>query len=190
LAAKKTSKPAPPDAYILFPRMIIPETAAGLLGAVTSLLNEGAHRLTVSMSSVGGGIPAAFALYSNLCALPVHLTMHNIGDIQSAANVVFVAGDERSASPKSNFTFHAPTVTFQAEAEVDETLLTQHAKDLAEGETRTRTVLKERTRMTAAKIDALKRGQNTVDSDTARRLGLIDRIVDLQIPEGAHVVTV
>lgn len=132
----------------------------------------------------------AFSLYNNLRALPVHITMHNSGDIQSAANVVFVAGDKRSASPKSTFMFHAPTITLDAGFELDETLLTQHAKDLADGESRTREVLEERTKMRAAKIDALKRGQNTLDTDAAKRLGLIDRVVDLQIPEGAQVVTV
>ncbi len=190
MTAKKTTQHRPSDAYVIFPRMIIPEMAAGLLGAITGLMNGGAQRITVSISSVGGGIPAAFSLYNNLRALPVHLTLHNIGHIASAANVVFVAGDERSASPKATFMFHAPTVTIEGGAELDETLLTQHAKDLADGEGRTREVLKERTKMTAVKIDALKCGQNTLGTDAAKRLGLIDHVVDLQIPEGAQVVTI
>jgi ATP-dependent protease ClpP protease subunit len=185
-----TQKQGPSDAYVIFSRMIIPEMTAALLSAVTTLMREGTQRLTISMSSVGGGVPMAFSLYNNLRALPIHITMHNSGDIASAANVVFVAGDERSASPKSTFMFHAPTMTVAAGAEFDETLLIQHAKDLADGESRTREVLKGRTKMTAAKVDALKRGQNTLDTDAAKQLGLIDRVIDLQIPEGAQIVTV
>ncbi len=190
MTTQKAVQHRPSDAYVIFSRMIIPEMTAALLNAVTTFMREGAQSLTISMSSVGGGVPVAFALYNNLRALPVHITMHNSGDIASAANVVFVAGDKRSASPRSTFMFHAPTVTIETGAELDETLLNQHAKGLADGESRTREVLKARTKMTAAKIDALKRGQNTLGTDAAKRLRIIDRVVDLQIPEGAQVVAV
>jgi ATP-dependent Clp protease, protease subunit len=192
-AAKKRaaqSPPPTPDAYVIFPRAIIPEMAANLLGAVTSLMNTGAKNICVSFSSVGGGVPAAFALHNNLRSLPVRLRMHAIGDVESAANVVFVAGAERTASPRSRFLFHAPTLTVEAGTELDATLLVQRAKDLAEGEARTREVLKARTNMTAATIDKLKQGQNSVDTGDAERFGLIDRVVELKIPDGARVLTV
>jgi ATP-dependent protease ClpP protease subunit len=91
-----------------------------------------------------------------LRSLPVKLTMHNIGHVASAANVVFLAGEERTASPRPTFMFHAPTFTVEGEAELDAVVLMQRAKDLSDGDARTCEVLAERTRMTSAQIEALK----------------------------------
>jgi ATP-dependent protease ClpP protease subunit len=51
-------------------------------------------------------------------------------------------------------------------------------------------VLKDRTKLTAAKLDSLKRGQKSLSTSEAKQFGLIDRVVDLKIPAGAQVVTV
>jgi ATP-dependent protease ClpP protease subunit len=179
---------SPPEAYIIFERMIIPEQNAVLLTYLTTFIQQGVKHVAVAISSPGGGVPAAFALYNTLRGLPVHVTMHNVGIISSAANVVFVGGDTRVASPDASFNFHAPTITLDGDFDV--TALRQNANDLETGEERTRLVLVDRTDMTSSRIDALKRDSETLDAGQAAELGLISATAPFQVPEGTPVVTV
>ena len=38
--------------------------------------------------------------------------MHNVGQVDSSANVIFLAADERYASPHTTFLFHGMNYTF------------------------------------------------------------------------------
>lgn len=187
--AKRAAKaPGPPEGYILFERMIIPEQNANLLTYLTTFIQGGASHVAVAISSPGGDVQAAFALYNTLLGLPVHVTMHNLGIVSSAANVVFVGGDTRLAAPDASFNFHAPTITLNGD--FDATALRQNANDLETGEQRTRIVLEERTGMSGSRIDELKRDSETLDAGQAVELGLISATAPFQVPEGMPVVTV
>jgi len=186
---KQMSKaPGPPEAYIIFERAIGPEQNAGLMQYVTTFIGQGVKHVAVAISSLGGGVPAAFALYNTLRGLPVHVTMHNVGMVSSAANVVFVGGDTRVASPDASFNFHAPTVTLDGDFDVR--ALRQNAEDLETGEQPTRLVLAERTGMSGSRIDALKMNSETLDAGQAAELGLISTTATFRVPEGVPVVTV
>ena len=189
-AAKKQMAKAPglPEAYIIFERMIIPEQNAALMTYMTTFIQQGVKHVAVAISSPGGGVPASLALYNTLRGLPVHVTMHNVGMVSSAANVVFVGGDTRVASPDASFNFHAPTVTLDGDFDVR--ALRQNADDLETGEQRTRLVLAERTAMSGSRIDALKRNSETLNAGQAVELGLISTTAAFQVPEGVPIVTV
>jgi ATP-dependent Clp protease, protease subunit len=191
MAATKTkaaATPGPPEAYIIFERMIGPEQNAGLLSFVTTFAQQGAKHVAVAISSPGGDVQAAFALFNTLRGLPVHVTMHNVGMVSSAANIAFVGGDTRIASSDAAFNFHAPTVTLNGDMDV--TALRQTAKDLKTGEERTRRVLEDRTEMSRTRIDSLKRNSQTLDADQAIEVGLISTTAEFQVPRGVPLVTV
>ncbi len=186
---KQTAKaPSPPEAYIVFERMIIPEQNAGLLTWVITFIQQEIKHFAIAISSPGGDVQAAFALYNTLLGLPVHVTMHNVGMVSSAANVVFVGGDTRVASADASFNFHAPTVTLNGDFDV--TGLRQSADDLEKGEQRTRRLLEERTGMSGSRIDSLKQNSETLDAGQAVELGLASTTATFRVPEGVPVVTV
>src|SRR5438445_8342740 len=60
-------------------------------------------------SSAGGAVDSGVTLYNYLRGLPCRLIMHNIGSIDSIANAIFLAADERFAAPNSAFVFHGVT---------------------------------------------------------------------------------
>ena len=64
-------------------------------------------------SSAGGDVEAGIAIYNYLRALPVKIIMHNNGAIDSIANVIFHAADERYAAPHSTFLFHGVAVNLE-----------------------------------------------------------------------------
>lgn len=69
-------------------------------------ITTGTREIQILFSSGGGAVDEGFALYTFLRALPVKLTMHAIGNVDSIALVVFLAGEHRFCSPNATFLFH------------------------------------------------------------------------------------
>jgi ATP-dependent Clp protease protease subunit len=69
-------------------------------------VQNGATEIELHMSSEGGNMTAGFALYFFLKSLPVPLTTHNIGSVESIAVVIFLAGQQRYACPGTRFLIH------------------------------------------------------------------------------------
>ena len=65
-------------------------------------------------SSHGGNVNAGFVMYNFIIALKnrVKITMHNTSCVESMANVVFLAADNRHASPNASFLIHNLDWTF------------------------------------------------------------------------------
>jgi ATP-dependent Clp protease protease subunit len=69
-------------------------------------LQSGATELELHMSTEGGNMTAGFALYFFLKSLPLPLTTHNIGSVESVGVVIFLAGQKRYACPGTRFLVH------------------------------------------------------------------------------------
>lgn len=69
-------------------------------------LQSGASEIELHMSTEGGNMTAGFALYFFLKSLPLPLTTHNIGSIESVGVVIFLAGQKRYACPGARFLVH------------------------------------------------------------------------------------
>ena len=89
-----------------FMRSINPDTLAGLQNATLSALKEGATEITIHISSDGGSNDQGFAAYYFLRSLPVPITMHCIGNVESMAVVMFLAGAKRLIVPHGKVKIH------------------------------------------------------------------------------------
>ena len=69
-------------------------------------LQSGASEIELHMSTEGGNMTAGFALYFFLKSLPLPLTTHNIGSVESVGVVIFLAGNKRYACPGTRFLIH------------------------------------------------------------------------------------
>lgn len=69
-------------------------------------LQSGASEIELHMSTEGGNMTAGFALYFFLKSLPLPLTTHNIGSVESVGVVIFLAGGKRYACPGTRFLVH------------------------------------------------------------------------------------
>lgn len=81
-------------------------TVGQLQNHCLSALTQGATEINIHISSQGGETAAGFTAYNFLKSLPVTLRTHNISNIESIANVIFLAGSERFANPISRFLLH------------------------------------------------------------------------------------
>lgn len=69
-------------------------------------LQQQATEINIHISSQGGDTAAGFAAYNFLKSLPVVLRTHNLSNVESMANLIFLAGSERFVNPVSRFLIH------------------------------------------------------------------------------------
>ncbi len=141
-------------------------------------------------SSNGGGVNAGITLYNFLRALPVEIVMHNVGSIDSIANVIFMAASKRYAAVHSSFLFHGITWGFGAGASLTFNQLTETLSVFKREEDKIASILAERTKMSEAEIRELFRQGESKDLQFAVDRGVIHEIRAATIPENAPLITV
>ena len=125
-------------------------------------------------------------LYNTLRGLPFQLTTHNVGNVDSIGNALFLAGDTRYACPHSTFMFHG--VGFDIlNQRFEEKLLREKLDSILSDQARIGAIIKERTRLDQKVIEGLFREAQTKDATFAREHGIVDEVRDVQIPPGAPI---
>src|SRR5258708_6267508 len=85
----------------------------GLMALCTDIVVKvNPEHLYFAFSSPGGSAAAGITLYNFLKALPVEISMHNTGSVDSVATVIFMAGSKRYACQHSRFLFHGVSMPF------------------------------------------------------------------------------
>jgi hypothetical protein len=72
------------------------------------------------MNCPGGNVVSGIAVYNAMIAMPYPIVTHNIGDVDSIANVIFLGGNERYACPGSTFIFHGVGFSGNANERLEE----------------------------------------------------------------------
>jgi ATP-dependent protease ClpP protease subunit len=58
------------------------------------------------LSTPGGNTREGLNLYNTFKGMPFELTTHNVGNVDSIGNAVFLAGSKRYATSSATFMFH------------------------------------------------------------------------------------
>lgn len=101
------------EVYVSFSAEINASTTESLIAAMTNLANQGVPKVTLLLSTPGGAVMNGMNVYNVLRAMPFELTTHNVGNVDSIGNAIFLAGERRYAAPHSTFMFHG--VGFQSQ---------------------------------------------------------------------------
>lgn len=81
-------------------------TCGNLINTCAKVLQQEAEELRINIATMGGECSYGFTLYNFLRALPVPIHTHNLGTVESMGNILFLAGERRSACTHSKFLFH------------------------------------------------------------------------------------
>ena len=178
----------PREAYVHFTREFNGDTTESLIDAVAKLSNEGVPRVVVCIASPGGWIPKALAVYNMLRAFPVELVTHAVGEVASAGNMPFLAGEVRYACPHASFMLHPGTLN-TSDARFDGAELRLRADALDAHDVRERLIVAERTKLSTAQVRRLVEQSTTLSASEAAKAGIVSRVRQLRIPAGARVIT-
>jgi ATP-dependent Clp protease protease subunit len=175
-------------AFVSFSSQLNVKSTEALIEAAANLAGEGVGRLVLCLSSFGGNFDRGVSLYNTLRALPLKLVTHNVGNVGSAANVVFLAGEERYVSPQAVFFFHPSSVSL--DGSYDPAELAKHRAELLESDARERAIIEQRTSLKARQIRALVDGSSTLGAERALEAGIVHGIRELEIPKDARLIKV
>jgi len=141
-------------------------------------------------ASNGGSVNAGISLYNFIKALPTKIVMHNTGRINSIANVIFLAGEERYAVLHSSFLFHGVTWSFNGGANLNLSQIIEAKSGIENDQEKIAGIISGNTSITKNEILELFAQGETKGSDFAQEKGIIQGIKDPQVPKGAPFVSI
>lgn len=173
--------------YLTFTGPINDQNVAQLIQQIDPLLGpDKVDHLYLAISTPGGGVNAGITLYNYLCSLPIKVTTHNIGQVDSIGNVIFLAGTERYAAPATSFLFHGVSFSVGGAAAFSRTQVEEFLSQVKQDEARIKTVIREKTKLDGRKLNGFFRSGRSLSPDEAHRFGIIHAIKAVAIPDNAQ----
>ena len=94
---------------------VIDVTINALMDAINQKMKQGVNQFTILISSPGGSVFHGLSAYNYLKGLPVSVTTHNFGSVDSIGVVLFCGGSKRLSVPEARFLLHGVSAGFQNE---------------------------------------------------------------------------
>ena len=185
-----TSVPqAPPNrVYVVFTAEIVPNTVEGLIQALSNLAQNNVQEVYLAFSTPGGHVMTGITLYNFLRGMPFKLIIHNIGNVDSIGNAVFLAADRRLACEHSTFMFHG--VGFDRPAgRFEEKALREMLDGLGNDQRRIGSIITEHTNIRQDEMEGLFREAQTKTAEFASERGIVHEIAEFEVPSGAPVIS-
>lgn len=175
--------------YLNFHAPITDKSVQNLIAVVSQLCMQGTTDLELMFSTPGGSVSSGIALYNFLRAAPLNLTIHNMGNVDSIGNAIFLAGSKRNACAHSTFMFHG--VGFDLNnVHFKEQNLREMLHSLQADQTRMASIICDRTNLKTDEAAELFREARTKNANDALTAGIVHTVSDVQIPAGGTILTV
>lgn len=182
------SMPTKPT-VIRFIAPVIDVTINTLMSAIDQKMKEGATEFVVLVSSPGGSVFHGLSAYNYLKGLPVSITTHNFGSIDSIGVVLFCAGGKRLSVPQARFLLHGVSAGFRNER-LEEPQLEERLKGLRIDIENIAKVIAENTGKTLDDIAKAMLERTTLNPDEARSWGLVHDIKSELFEPGSEVISI
>lgn len=152
-------------------------TCGQLIDKASLAVERGASQLLVNIATMGGECSYGFTLYNFLLALPVPVHTHNLGTVESMGNIVFLAGQQRTACLHSKFLFHP--FHWHLNGSIDHTRMSEYAMSLDYDLLLYTRIVSERTREAKETLETqkyLSAAPRILDPEQAMTCGMIHAI--------------
>lgn len=117
-----------PVHVINFTGPINASTCGQLIEKASTAVQQSASGLIVNIATMGGECSYGFTMYNFLLSLPISVQTHNLGTVESMGNIVFLAGQRRTACVHSKFLFHP--FHWHLQGSVDHSRMSEYAMSL------------------------------------------------------------
>lgn len=160
-----------------------------LVGIVDTPIENGCHKFAILISSTGGETTSAFTAYNYLRGLNVEITTFNIGDVDSAARVLYCAGSKRYSLPNTRFLLHGAAVGVPGNSFVNAEALEGQLALVNNQNQITVHVISATTSKKEPDLHSYVRGQTVLNPEEAKKLGLVEEIKTDFLPSDSAMVT-
>jgi ATP-dependent Clp protease, protease subunit len=173
--------------YVSFSAEINPNTTESLIALLSSFANQRVPSVYLLLSTPGGSVMHGMNLYNVLRGMPFELITHNVGNVDSIGNAIFLAGSKRYATPHSTFMFHGVGFDFNGQIRLEEKFLHERLDSILADQKRIGSIITERTKITEEVVKTLFLEAQTKDAAFAVSNGIVDEIKDVKIPPGGPI---
>ena len=169
---------------------VIDATVNALMSAVDQKMKQGTQDFTILISSPGGSVIYGLSAYNYLKGLPVSITTHNFGSVDSIGIVLYCAGSRRLSVPQARFLFHGVNVQFRGEQNLDEKLLEERLKGLRIDVENIAKVIAANTGKSTKDITDAMIERTTLNPEEAKSWGLVHAIKSELFEAGSEVIAI
>lgn len=180
-------QPRPP-AFVSFCAEIVPPTSEVLLSNVAALVNQGFREIHLLLSTPGGIVALGIAIYNVLRGLPINLTTHNVGNVDSIGAVIYLAGEHRYACPQATFMLHGVSFTSPGPSQFFEKNLKERLASIQADHERIKAIYNERAGINPETAEQFFLGESTISAADSVASGITHEVRPVQIPAGSPVL--
>ena len=180
-----TTKPV----VIKFFAPVIEGTINALMNAIDQKIRQGTTEFTILVSSPGGSVFHGLSAYNYLRGLPVAVTTHNFGSVDSIGIVLFCGGSVRLSVPQARFLLHGVSAGFQNER-LEEKQLEERLKGLRIDMENIAKVIAANTGKTAQDVTSAMLERTTLNPDEAKEWGLVHEIKSELFEAGSEIISI
>jgi len=156
--------------------------ANAFAGLLVQLQKSGAKRVTLAINSPGGQVVSGISMYNTLRAMPFEVITHNIGNVDSISNVVFLGGHKRYMCAASTFMFHGVGFDCATNQRLEEKSLRTMLDAVLADQKRMSGIIAERTKLSVDECMELFREQTIRDAAWAQEKGFVDGVSAFALP--------
>lgn len=178
-----------PLVYVSFTAEIIPSTTESLIAVMANCANAKVKQVYLLLSTPGGTVREGLNLYNVLKGMPFELITHNVGNVDSIGNAVFLAGGKRYATQHSTFMFHGVGLTAKQDQRFEQKDLEERLDGLLNDQRRIGNIIIQHTNISQTEVAELFRQGQTKDANFAVNKGVIHEIRDVQITAGCPIIS-
>jgi ATP-dependent Clp protease, protease subunit len=161
-----------------------------LVQIVDAQIRNGAHKITILLSSNGGDPSSAFMGYNYLRGVSAEITTFNVGNVDSAAATLYCAGHNRYALPGTRFLIHGNASVIQGNTMMDAAALEANLQILKNLNEMTATVIANTTKQKQIDVQEMLRTQTILTPEEAKKFGLVQEIKTDFMEPGAVMASI
>ncbi len=165
-------------------------TILKLMSAIDEKVAAGAEALTLLISTNGGSVFHGMSAYNYLKGLPINVTTHNFGSVDSIGVPLYCGGSVRLCVPQARFLLHPVTMNFSTGAIFEEGQLLEKLKSMRVDMDNCAAVVAANTGRSSRQILAAMRSRTSLDPDDAKAWGLVHEIRQELFPVGSEVISI
>jgi ATP-dependent protease ClpP protease subunit len=178
-----------PLVYVSFSAEINPSTTESLIAVMANCANAQVRTVYLLLSTPGGKVMNGMNLYHVLIGMPFELVTHNVGNVDSVGNVIFLSGKKRYATPNATFMFHGVGFDMPPNQRLEEKDCRQRLDSILSDQKRMGNIIAQHTSLSDGEIAELFKEAQTKDANFAVDKGIIHEIKELQITTGSPIIS-
>jgi len=179
-----------PPVVIKFFAPVNETTINALMNVIDRKMEEGISIFTILISSPGGSVFHGLSAYNYLKGLPVTITTHNFGSLDSISVILYCGGSKRLSVPQARFLLHGVSISFGQNINLEEKQLEESLKGLKIDTENIAKVISENTNKSIEEITTALLERTTLNPETAKSWNLVHEIKSNLFEAGSEVISI